>query len=410
MFWKTLFSGKKQNESDKESQIIETPSAYATELGGAESVSETLDPNTIATLYNRSVLLKRYIKYIVSECLRNDIIARPKPEYQNNKKSKDKAEKLNNLLAYCNKYETFREIREKYLKDYLLYGRAGIEIEPSDVHEFPTALYAVPGYCIKLNTDNSGNFKDPEKAYLIVNPSRTDEIVATFSYYSLVYLIYDKLSDRVYGESPILSIYNEIVADLNASENLQNAGSLKSGIVSVKRANRTVLQSLIEKIKQLIRVNAKVKIASISAEDAKFIDLTNATVEELVSLQKWIAQKGNVYNIPLYILGLEIKGSATAREQKDDFRALVEEIIKYEIDKLNAIILNARLGWNDVEFYCPNLATRITYERTRVAVRLVNAGIITPNEARTEYLGLKPLNDPEANKLHSKTSPKKTEE
>lgn len=406
MFFKSLIGKRKPNKEDKESPVVETPSAFATTIGAERS--QILNPNTIYQLYNNSVLLKRLVRAIVSGCLSNDILVKPIEEYKDDLKAKEKANKLNNLLKHCNKSETFNEIREQYLKDYLIYGVGGIEIEPSDTHGFPSALYATPGYCIKLNTDEAGNFVDEEKAYLIVDPNEQDKLIATLSYYSLVYFTYDKMSDKVYGESPVISIYNELMADISASQNLQNSNTLKSGVISIKRANKTVLQSLIEKLKQLIRLNARVKIAAISAEDAKFIDLTNATATELVEIQKWVAKKSNVYNLPSYILGIESEGATSIREQKDDFRALIEGIVKYEISKLNAILIKARLGWDDVEFYCPNFATRLTYERTRAAVRLVNSGIITPNEARVDFLGMKPLDDPIANKL--KIDSKSTEE
>jgi len=80
----------------------------------------------------------------------------------------------------------------------------------------------------------------------------------------------------------------------------------------------------------------------------------------------------------------------------------------YEIDKLNAILVIARLGWNDIRITCPDLATKLSYERARIAVRLVNGGIITPNEARINYLGLNPIDNPSANQL--KIPEKKEEE
>ena len=111
-------------------------------------------------------------------------------------------------------------------------------------------------------------------------------------------------------------------------------------------------------------------------------------------------QKANIFNIPPFKLGLVADvGSLSAREQRDDFKALIEGIVKYEITKWNAILLRAKLKYDKIEITCPNLATKLEYERARIAVRLVNGSIITPNEARVKYLGLPRLEDPAADQL-----------
>ena len=398
-----LKANKPEKEEQKETTIKEKPSAFGTEEEDtAEQINADLSQSTIEYLYNNSVLLKRYIKIIVDECLRYSLVARPKKGFEDNKTSIERANKLNRLLLQCNAYETFREVREKYLKDLLLYARAGLEIEPSESKDaFPKALYAAPGYCIKMNTDDAGNFEDLDKAYIIVDPDDTSKTIATFPYHSLVYFVYDRISDRVYGESPLKSIYYELQADLKASEGLKKGVSeLKTGLVCLKKAPRRVLKDTITKFLSAVRTNARAKLVAVNTEDVKFVDLTNIPTKDLIELQKWVALKANVYNIPPFKLGLGIDtGSLTAREQRDDFKGLIENILFYEIDKLNAILVIARLGWDDIEITCPDLATKLSYERARIAVRLVNGGVITPNEARVKYLGLDPVDDPSANQL-----------
>lgn len=395
-FW---FNFKKGKTEEKESQIVEGARAYAT-TDFVEPQFETITPSTIQSLYDSSNLLKKYIKTIVDECLRYDLKAVPKKGFENDKTAQQQAEKINALFTVSNKYETFNEIREKYLKDILLYGYAGVELEPTEGSEV-SAIYAVPGYCIRLNVDETGaNFKDLKKAYFVVHPNETDKVVAYYPIDSFIFFVLDKLSDRIYGSPPITSIYQEILTDINSSKNLKSgSNSLKAGVLCLPKAPRTLLKDIITRLMQMCKRDSRVKIVA-SSTDGKFLDLTNLNPKDTVDLQKWLLQKANIFNIPPFKLGLIADvGSLNAREQKDDFRALVEGFVKYEVAKWNAILVKAKLKYDKVEITCPSLATKLDYERARIAVRLVNGGIITPNEARTKYLGLPRLDDPEADKL-----------
>ncbi len=398
IFRKPAIAVAKGKDEGKESPTKERPGAFATGDYVAPEY-EDVDYSDIQDLYDKSSLLKKYIKIIMDELKRYELKAKPIGKSSANKKA---ADEVNKRLLNANSIETYQEIREKYIKDLFLYGRGGIEIEPTESKEV-LALYAVPGYSIRLNVDETGaNFKNEDKAYSLVDPEETDQVVVEFPYDSFIYLVYDKLSDRVYGSQPINSIYSELKADLKASKNIEaGTNSIKPGILCLPKAPRKLLKQVLTNLSRLINKNAKTKIVA-SNSDGKFLDLSNLKPEDNVDLQKWLIKKANIFNIPLFKLGLaEDSGSLNAREQKDDFRASMESIVMYEVDKLNKTLINDKLDIADkVEIYCPNLATKLEYERTRVAVRLVNGGIITPNEARTRYLGLDKLEeDPKADRL-----------
>ena len=282
----------------------------------------------------------------------------------------------------------------------MLYGYAGVELEPTEGSEVK-AIYAVPGYCIRLNVDETGaNFKNEKKAYLVVHPDDTEQVVATYPVNSFIFFVLDKLSDRIYGSPPVTSIYQELLTDIESSKRLKaGSNSLKSGILCLPKTPRTLLKDIISRLMMMCKKDSRVKLVAVSS-DGKFLDLTNLDPKDAVELQKWLLLKANIYNIPPFKLGLAADvGSLNAREQRDDFRAMVEGIVKYELAKWNAIFIKAKLGYDKVEITCPNLATKLEYERARIAVRLVNGGIITPNEARTKYLGLPRIDDPSADQL-----------
>ena len=394
-----FFNFKKGKTEEKESLISETASAYGAH-DYVEPSYEQISPSVIQQLYDQSNLLKKYVKTIIDECLRYEFKAHPKKEYEDDDEAKEQAKEVNDLLSFCNTYETFSEIREKYLKDLLLYGYAGVELEPTEGHVVK-AIYAVPGYAIRLNVDETGaNFKDDEKAYALLNPNDLEEVVAYYPADSFIYFVLDKMSDRVYGSPPITSIYQELLTDINSSKNLKaGSNSLKAGVLCLPKAPRTLLKDVINRLLLMCKNDSRVKIVA-SSTDGKFLDLTNLNPKDTVDLQKWLLQKANIFNIPPFKLGLAADvGSSNAREQRDDFKALIEGIVKYELAKWNAILLRAKLKYDKIEITCPNLATKLDYERARIAVRLVNGGIITPNEARVKYLGLPRLDDPAADQL-----------
>jgi len=398
-----VFRFKKRSESagiNREAERASVAGAWNEEF---VEPTETLTVRDIEQLYDSSVLLKKYVRGIINEILRFDIVAVPIKGYEGDRSTARKVEYLNSLLSSPNDKETFREIREMYLKDLLLFGRGGIELQPAAQDtNLVTAMYAIPGYCIRLNVDQAGNFKDKEKAYKIVSTLDPSKVISTFPFNSLVYFTFDKLSDQVYPSSPIFAIQNELNADIAASQSLRNGmNDLKSGIICIDRFPNNSLAKLINELKWSTTKRKNFKITAVN-RDGKFIDLTNMSVSENLDAQKWLTVKANIFNIPLFRLGLGEKvGSLSAREQKDDLKVLAGMFVQLELDKLNSILVKAKLGYSDVKLTSPSLASKLDYERARIAVRLVNAGIITPNEARTLYLNLPPLASEEANRLQT---------
>ena len=330
---KQIISNTKGKTEEKESQSKEQPGVA--DAGDFVSPQyETVSYENVQTMYDNSPLLKKYINAILNEALRYQFIARAKKGYEDKAKTKGRVIYLNQLMAKCNSVETFSEVREKYIKDLYLYGRAGIELEPTTASE-AKALYAVPGYCIRLDVDDTGaNFQNPKKAYRLMHPEETDREVAVFPEDSFIYLVLDKMSDRIYGSDPITSIYTELQTDMAASNNLKaGSHSMKSGVLCLPKAPRKILTDIVNRIMQLCKKNSRVKIVASNVE-GKFIDLSNLNPEDNIKLQAWLIKKANIWNIPPFKLGLAGEaGSLNAREQRDDFRVLIERLVKYELAK-----------------------------------------------------------------------------
>lgn len=373
----------------------------AEEVVGALFTEQTGDvsirPAVIESLYVRSVWLKRWIKGLLDECLKYDLHA---VSTQDSPAAKAHAYSVNAFLSNCNPKETFYDIRQKYLKDFFLYGNSFIEVAPQTTKGTPNALFVAPGYAIRLNTDKRGQFLDPEKAYSILDPNDLyGDPLGTLPEYSVIHLAYDLMSDKVYGISPLRSIYYELTTDIESARDTQKGSShIPPGILSFPKASSGWVNELRLKLSRLLRSQSRTKVAAVNV-DGKFIELSNKTVKDDIEIQKWIGTKANVFNIPSIKLGEPAERHFSAREARDDFKASIETIVKYEASKLTLGIVKRRFGYKDVIITSPSFATKVDYERMRISTRLVNAGIITPNEARERYLGLPKLEDPLADQL-----------
>jgi len=386
---------KKGSTERKDTVIQEGSSAYAESF--VEPENDTIDVSQVQEMYDTSSLLKKFIRVITEETKRYKLIAKPLVDTP---RAKSRAVEVNNLLSKCNATEAYTDIREKYVKDLFLYGRAGIELEPSDSSEVK-AIYAVPGYCIRLNVDGTGsNFKSTEQAYQIVHPDDPEKVVAVFPEDSFIYGVLDPLSDRVYGSSPITSIYTDLITDKTTSKNIRaGSNSIKAGVLCLPKAPRKLLKEVVTSITRMCRSNNTSKVVAVNTQGT-FENLSNLTPKDNIELQQWLFKKANIWNIPLFKLGLsDDAGSLNAREQLTSFRDMIESIIVTEVEKLNSKLIKTKLRYDDVEIICPNFATKLDYERARIAVRLVNGLIVTPNEAREKYLGLERSDDPRADKL-----------
>ena len=401
-----FFSFKKGRGQKKDTPIKENTDSYSSAGTGElykDPQYEKRAYSDIATMYDMSSLLKKYIRTIVNDCLRYPLKAKPIKGKEKDPRAITRAAEVNKLLTKANQIETFREIRDKYLKDIFLYGRAGIEIQPTIGHTVKS-LYAVPGYCIRLNVDNTGsNFKSKAEAFRVLDPNDSSKVAANFPADSFIYFVFDKLSDRVYGSNPVDCIYRELYTDVKSSQDLERgANDIKAGIVCLPKAPKKLLERVISKFHMLIKNKSRTKLVAVNVE-GKFVDLSNASPEQVMSLQKHLAMKANIFNIPPFKLGMSVDGGLNAREQRDEFRGLIENIVQWEAEKLTAILVWTKLKYDDIEVYSPNLATKAEYEKARVAVRLVKGGLITPNEGRVRYLGLNNSKDETADKLQNIT-------
>jgi hypothetical protein len=267
-------------------------------------------------------------------------------------------------------------------------------------------LYAAPGFMLRVNTDNKGNFVNPEQAYIFLPPGYnqiTDEMKTPenmFPFDSIIHYKYDELSDRVYGISPLNSVTSELQADANSVKDMARGDyGVPPTILSFPKQSKGFVDKVVSMIHQTLTGQAGNKVIAVNVDCQKF-PLSEKTYTDEFAYQRWLATRHNVYGIPTFKLGFtDGTGASATREQRDEFMALIETLVQYECELMTVILARNRMEYKDVEIICPALVTRLDFDKSRVLDRLVSNGIITPNEAREVYLGLTKSPDPEADKL-----------
>jgi hypothetical protein len=383
---------------------FETPASSA---GGEVPEPEvySLSATAIQNLYINNSWIRKYVNSIIRGCLQYKLQAvLADPEAKNQKGLQEQLLEINNLLNYSNPSEVFSDVREKYLKDFLLFGNGALEISPRKGAEVKE-LYAAPGYLLRAKYDEAGNM-DPKQAYFFVDPENNEvDTDVPYRIVDIVHFKLDQLSDRFYGISPISSIYSEITADQRCQRDMSRGDfGVPHQLLTFPKQTKSFIDKVMGSIQTLLTGRGGNKVIAVNVDGVESVKLSEKNYEDEFNFQKWLVQRHNVYGIPPFKLGFVSEvGSMSSKEQREEFSQLVETFVTYECEKLTLILCKSRLGYEGIKVVAPALITRLDYEKARVLDRLVGQGIITPNEAREKYLGMSKIDDPSADTLKIKT-------
>lgn len=395
---------KKEIEADI-SKKTEAPKGQ-TEVPAVSAGGDYSDPQVdvltaanISNFYITNSWVRKYVNTLVYGCLRYKLQAFPAPGVNGNKARKH-VDEINALLTVANDTEVFSDVREKYLKDYFLYGNGAVEIQPrkgSDVKE----LFAAPGYLLRAKIDSRGNI-NPKQAYAFLDPNTgTEDTKIIYGIEDIIHFKLNQLSDRFYGTSPISSISKELSSDTKAIKEMERGDfGVVPQVLAFPKQTKGFIDKVMGCIQTVITGRGGNKIVSVNSDDIKKITLTDKTYQDEFDFQKWLVQRHNIYGIPPFKLGFVSEtGSMSAREQREEFLTLIQTVVTYECEKLTHILCLKRLGYDDVIITAPELVTRVDFDKARVLDRLVQGGVITPNEARERYLGMSRIEDKFADQL-----------
>lgn len=338
---------------------------------GALSIAE------VRTLVLSSMWVNCAVKTIVDECIKYDLVTAQKDE------------EIDGLLKYPSFKDNMVSIRKQYLKDMLRYGNGACAINYKG--NKPFQLVPLPGYALRVTESDSYKILDVTASgeKYIVNPATGAEVELMLK--ECMHFCFDKDSDATMGRPPVESVYSLVLTDINLTAGLRDftsKGFYKPFFLSGDGINKTDMTALLEFIEAgMIEANRSFGVnKNMTLKDMPVWD----TKEMLTAIKEVGMAVSTAYGVPPFMINLvSDAGSMNAREQYAKFiSSIVEPLVKYEAYVYSVIL--AKLGFKktDVDITYKDTVSRLSLDRARVAKDLVNAGIITPNEARANYYNL----------------------
>jgi len=308
-------------------------------------------------------------------------------------------EKINDKFE--NKDTTDLDKRINRIRDEIKKLRQIIKQEESndDTSREPRELYDLAGSRVKLNVDKHGNFKSDDEAYKLLD--KNNKIVSSFGIKELIYFVANPVAGKVYGLSPIESIYNTVLADNEAEalnrRRLENDGMI-NGVLSITGLSEKKLKGTVMYWKAQARKKGVGLLIS-SSDNVKFTKISESYQEmQFLDYQKWTLQKiMTVYGMQPIVLGVvdSTTGKLNSKEQREQFKSdAVLPLLKLETYNLTDVLVRKGFGFDDVI---------ITYEEPKENVDIDTMasitekmaklnGVIKVNEAR-RILGLPDLDE-----------------
>jgi len=310
--------------------------------------------------------------------------------------------------------ENFIETMIKFQLDYEIYGNAFIEIARNRVGEV-SEIYHIPARSVRIKVDK-------DKIYLVQRVNAEEAVFRPFgSSYDkdlnefLHLKNYNPLS-RYYGLPEWIGALGAIVLDRSAQEFntrrfennaipdfavIVNGGELSDESISdlqkfwrenfrgVKNAGKTLI---LESSDPNVKIEFKELMSSL--RDASFRFLRQDNRDEIIS----------AHGVPPRLVGVmspgQLGGVGEAREQMRMFKELVIEPRQRRLEfLLNNFIVRQGLGVNNWRIEFEEIDITDITEDAKFYAEMVNAGIISVEEARTELGYLPRVTEKSAEKV-----------
>lgn len=357
----------------------------------------------------RKYCFNSWIRAIVDKIIKETVKYRVVAKAKDSNKAGDKVvqAKVAEVQALLddpnNKVESFEDIRRKYLRDILVYDAGAVEIVYKDGK--PYELYDVKGSLIRLDLDKHGNFKNPDRAYVLVDRMNAANILAAFSIRELMYMIANPVSGSAYGLSPIETLWDEICNDDEAcsynKKLLENSGMI-SGVLSFKGMGIDALKKAQRYWKEEMKRKG-VKLIVTNNDDVKFIKVAESNKDmQFLEFQKWVLNKlMAVYGMQPIVLGVidDTTGKLNSSEQREQFKQdAILPLLKLEAYRLTNVLVLQGFDYDDVVITHEEPADineEFDLEKCKVGCQF---GVVTIDEARA-WLNLQPVGDDRGKEL-----------
>jgi HK97 family phage portal protein len=387
----------------KRKDFTKSASGYVQEISSGnylEPVLVKLSDEDCWKFFQHNDWINAVINRIVADCVKviPDVVPKDRSKAISSSLEKRIKEVKRFIENPNDNKESFREIREKVIRDLLVFGRGCIEKVHNKIGKL-IEIYSLYAPEIRINADEHGNLPT-KKAYALI-PAKNLYNTKTKIYFDineLIFVLHQPISKSVYGLKPLDALANTVASDIMRSEYninffLNNGES--SGILSLEGMNRKDLKKFREywnsnfkgfkNAHRVAAVNTKVGWTRMALMN-KDMEFSEYGVELRTKIF-------STYNMQPVVMGVidNTTGKLNTSEQVELYKdGAIRPILEKEAFYYTNEIIQKGLGISDLEMVFGGVNLGDVYKQNEMDIVSVQQGITTINEVRA-HRGLGPV-------------------
>lgn len=290
--------------------------------------------------------------------------------------------------------ESFRSVREKFIKDMLVVGRGVDELVKEKSLGVLQEVYALKADTIKVKSNKHGTI--PEKRAYIQKGKNLEE--TEFDKDEIIWGVYREVSGTLYGEKPLDTLANAVASDIlraTYNSNFFINGAKAGGIVSLDGMSTSELKKFrqywkdnhkgVDKAHRMVAVNVPVKYVSdtITNQDMEFTEYGRELRMKIFA----------VYHMQPFVMGIveQSMGKINPEQQWQIYKdRALKPILAKEAEYYTKHILHDGFGLYDFEIIFEGIDLADAVTQSEIDRMDINSGILTINEVRKRR-GLNPV-------------------
>lgn len=283
--------------------------------------------------------------------------------------------------------ESFRDLTEQMLEDFLLNGAACAEHRMTPYAQRPVKLWAVDSSTVRIFLDWTESTPDRPR-YAQMTGLKGERGIVAFLSEELMYIRDNIRTATPFGLGRLEICFNSVNSFLGVQDMSGRAGSdqvHKTWLWWEQTMNPAHINIIRRHIMNELEGQAKVSLVA-GAKKPEVIDITPVKPEDLlIDWQKFLIQIiATGFDLSPQALGLDDHPNrATAQVMSDqDWRSAVIPVATRFQESFTNQLIHKNLGWKDLEFEFIGLEDPDMLTRTIIHGRWYGMGAITPNEIR----------------------------
>ncbi len=346
------------------------------------------------SFYRGNEWVNATVNGVVDDCVKYRLLVVPKDKSMKLKpRHKLSVKFVNEFLFNVNdNRESFKSIREKFIKDLLIYGRGVDELvkEKGVLQE----IYSLSADSVQVRADKHGTI--PEKRAYVQKAKANEE--TTFDRDEIIWGVYREVSGTNYGEKPLDTLANAVASDIlraTYNSNFFVNGAEAGGILSLDGMSRSELKKFkqywkdnhkgVDKAHRMVAVNVPVELVStaITNKDMEFSEYGKELRMKIFA----------VYHMQPFVMGIveQSMGKINPEQQWQIYKdRALKPILAKEAEYYTKYILHDGFGLFDFECIFEGIDLADSVTQAEIDRMDINSGILTINEVR-QRRGLNPV-------------------